>query len=307
MFCDTGLEYPEIREFVRTIDNVEWLKPEINFKKVIETYGYPFISKEVSAIIGGGQGALRILEEEGLDIENRELVIEECAKRLKKQRGAWRALAQCYGALTKDNVITSCVPEDEKYHFSGIPKKYTPMVYAPFKVSDQCCKIMKKAPAHEYEERTGRKGITGQMAVESLMRQAQWIKYGCNAFEQKHPKSNPMSFWTEQDVLRYIKQHNIPICSIYGDVVYVDENGNYYDTAIDAEGAKLCTTWLERTGCMFCGYGCQFEKEDGRFVKMKDTHPKQYAYIMKPWDDGGLGYKEVIDWMNENVKLKISY
>ena len=48
VFVDTGLEYPEIRQFVKTIDNVDWLKPKMTFKKVIEKYGYPFISKEVS-------------------------------------------------------------------------------------------------------------------------------------------------------------------------------------------------------------------------------------------------------------------
>ena len=181
------------------------------------------------------------------------------------------------------------------------------LVDAPFKVSDECCKIMKKAPAHEYEERTGRAGITGQMASESKMRTAQWIKFGCNAFGQKHPKSNPMSFWTEQDVLRYVKENGIKIASVYGDVVYTDEDGNYYDDVITPDRAKLCTTWLERTGCMFCGYGCQLEKENGRFEKMKETHPKQYNYIMKPWEDGGLGFKDVIDWMNENGDLNIRY
>lgn len=55
VFCDTGLEYPEIREFVKTWDNVVWAKPEMSFKKVIKTYGYPFISKELSAIIGGAE------------------------------------------------------------------------------------------------------------------------------------------------------------------------------------------------------------------------------------------------------------
>ena len=29
VFCDTGLEYPEIREFVKTFDNVIWLKPKM--------------------------------------------------------------------------------------------------------------------------------------------------------------------------------------------------------------------------------------------------------------------------------------
>jgi 3'-phosphoadenosine 5'-phosphosulfate sulfotransferase (PAPS reductase)/FAD synthetase len=48
VFCDTGLEYPEIKSFVRTIDNVEIIKPKISFRNVIEKYGYPVISKETS-------------------------------------------------------------------------------------------------------------------------------------------------------------------------------------------------------------------------------------------------------------------
>ena len=48
VFCDTGLEYPEIRKFVSTIDNVIIIKPKMKFKEVIEKYGYPVVSKEVS-------------------------------------------------------------------------------------------------------------------------------------------------------------------------------------------------------------------------------------------------------------------
>jgi len=48
VFVDTGLEYPEVREFVKTIENVVWLKPTMSFKKVIQQYGYPAISKEVA-------------------------------------------------------------------------------------------------------------------------------------------------------------------------------------------------------------------------------------------------------------------
>ena len=65
VFVDTGLEYPEIREFVKTFDNVEWLKPEINFKQVIDKYGYPFISKETSAIIGGGSESVSHFKRRG--------------------------------------------------------------------------------------------------------------------------------------------------------------------------------------------------------------------------------------------------
>ncbi|UQT48425.1 phosphoadenosine phosphosulfate reductase family protein [Flavonifractor plautii] len=41
VFVDTGLEYPEIREFVKTVPNVTWLRPEMPFSKVISEYGYP--------------------------------------------------------------------------------------------------------------------------------------------------------------------------------------------------------------------------------------------------------------------------
>ena len=51
VFIDTGLEYPELREFVKSVENVTWVRPEMNFKKVIQTYGYPIVSKEISQVI----------------------------------------------------------------------------------------------------------------------------------------------------------------------------------------------------------------------------------------------------------------
>ena len=59
---------------------------------------------------------------------------------------------------------------------------------------------------------------------------------------------------------------------------------------------------------MFCGFGCHLEKPGaGRFERMKETHPKQYEYLMKPKEEGGLGYKEIIDWINEHGNLNIQY
>jgi len=55
VFVDTGLEYPEIRNFVKTFDNVTWLKPKMNFRQVIDKFGYPMISKEVSNCVCGAR------------------------------------------------------------------------------------------------------------------------------------------------------------------------------------------------------------------------------------------------------------
>ena len=48
VFSDTGLEFPEIRNFVKATENVVWLKPRINFREVLKLYGYPVVSKETS-------------------------------------------------------------------------------------------------------------------------------------------------------------------------------------------------------------------------------------------------------------------
>jgi 3'-phosphoadenosine 5'-phosphosulfate sulfotransferase (PAPS reductase)/FAD synthetase len=48
VFVDTGLEFPEIREFVKTVPNVVWLRPKMSFLEVIRQYGWPVVSKEVS-------------------------------------------------------------------------------------------------------------------------------------------------------------------------------------------------------------------------------------------------------------------
>ena len=45
VYVDTGLEYPEIRQFVKTHENVTIIRPEKNFKQVILEHGYPVASK----------------------------------------------------------------------------------------------------------------------------------------------------------------------------------------------------------------------------------------------------------------------
>lgn len=51
VFVDVPTQYPELRDFVKTFDNVEILKPKISFMEVCEKYGFPLISKEVSECV----------------------------------------------------------------------------------------------------------------------------------------------------------------------------------------------------------------------------------------------------------------
>ena len=133
-------------------------------------------------------------------------------------------------------------------------------------------------------------------------------------------KSHPDMTEAELEKVFSEKEWQSPICSVYGDVV-IDYKGmgqlegqmRLDDLSPDfgifeLERPLFKTTGYGRTGCMFCGFGCHLEKPgEGRFERMKVTHPKQYEYIMKPKEEGGLGYKEVIDWINEHGNMNIRY
>lgn len=281
VFVDTGLEYPEIRSFVRTFPNIVWLKPKKNFRQVISDYGYPFIGKEVSQTIYEVQRAIS----NGKDAPK---------YRMSKLNGT---------------AVNKHTGEPSAYN---IPQ-YKFLLDSPFFFSHKCCDEMKKKPSKLYEKETMRVPILATMACESRLRTQKWLKSGCNAWDTKRVQSAPMSFWTEQDVLNYIKRNDIEIASVYGNIVVDDDEQvegqmSLNDLGISEEPQRLKTTGCSRTGCMFCGFGCHMEKPgEGRFERLKLTHPKIYDYIMRPWEQGGLNYKEVIDWINEHGDLHIRY
>ena len=247
MYIDTGLEYPEIKQFVKTWDNVDIIRPKMSFKQVIEKYGYPVISKEQSQYIYQYRNA-------------------------KSEK-------------TKETRLNG-----NKWGRGKISNKWKYMIDAPFKISDQCCNVMKKNPAKEYEKKNNVVPIVGTLAEESALRVTHYIKNGCNAFDSKRPKSTPLGFWTNQDVLEYIKKYNIKIPGVYGDIVEVD--------------GKLKTTGCDRTGCIYCAYGCHLEEEN-RFLRLEKTHPKLHKYCMNE-----LEMSDVLEYMNikytnkEEFKIK---
>ena len=209
------------------------------------------------------------------------------------------------GMLGKDQRIKANIPKCDRSAFSQ--EKYKFMLGAPFDISNKCCNVMKKEPARRDEKQTGRVPITAQMASESRLRTQKWLQNGCNAFDAKKPISNPMSFWTENDVLQYIVENNLRICSVYGDVVPAQRQLTLNDMGVNCvcEEKKYKTTGCQRTGCMLCGFGCHLEKEgEGRFELLKETHPGMYKLLDKI-ENNGVTYKEAIEWTNEHGNLHI--
>jgi 3'-phosphoadenosine 5'-phosphosulfate sulfotransferase (PAPS reductase)/FAD synthetase len=282
VFVNTGLEYPEIQKFVKDIksgkfdcfnSNVEIIRPKMRFDEVLKKYGYPLISKDISSCVYWAK------------------------------RGSPTRLKRLNGELKLKNGQPSMF-NCSKWKF---------MLDAPFEISDECCRIMKKNPTKKYERETGRKPILGMLAEESLKRKTAWMKTGCNAFNLDRPQSQPMAFWTEQDILHYIKKFNVPYCSVYGDIV-VKPPSDIDDgqiSIIDYLGCyepedTLKTTGRDRTGCIFCMFGCHLEKEPNRFQRLKETHPRQYEYCINGGEmvDGkwqpskeGLGLGKVLDYI----------
>ena len=255
VFVNTGLEYPEIQKFAMSQKNVVVIRPEMRFDEVIKNYGYPVATKEV----------------------------------------AWGIrYAKKTGTKSSDYYLKKFNGE---LMFNGEKSKYTMekwkfLLDADFNVDSSCCDVMKKRPTKKYTKETGRKPIMGTMASESRLRYQKWIQNGCNAFDVKNPASQPLSFWTEQDILQYIKQYNVPYCSVYGDII--EEDG------------VLKMTQCNRTGCIFCMFGCHLEKEPNRFQRLKETHPRQYEYCIGGGEmvDGkwqpskeGLGLAHVLDYI----------
>lgn len=241
VFVDTGLEYPEVRSFIKSFDNVTILRPEMGFNKVITEYGYPVISKEVAQFIE----------------DNRKNPNGYTAKKFDPN---------------SDYV--------KKYGSRFCLAKWNFLKDSDIKISSQCCRIMKKTPAKKFEKESGLKPFIATMAAESNLRKQEYIKKGCNSFESKRPASTPLGFWTEQDVLQYLVENNVPYCSVYGEIKQ-DKNGKYYTT-----GAK-------RTGCMFCMFGVHNEKSPNKFELMRETHPKVHDYCINK-----LGCGKVLDFIN---------
>lgn len=375
VFSDTGLEYPELKAFVRKQDNVTVIRPKMAFNEVITKYGYPLVGKEVAEAIhyarrilpedrpDGGEREARNKRAEMLGLRSKDSSrtaepswdphngaeqLESDNRPAETEGIAWTAERRTYleTARRRSDLtgveqqptafrkqLTGSYPSNEQRtsrSSNGIgvttddstdwsnwrrkcltgsdPKmlgnsaftktKWLPLAQkAPFKISHYCCTVMKKSPLGVYYRKEKRKPYLGTMAEESRLRKSAWLRHGCNAYNSAKKTSQPLSFWTEQDILDYIALYGLEIASVYGDVLE-DENGRVY------------TTGAQRTGCIFCGFGMHLEKGETRFQRLHRTHPKLYDYAVGggQWIDNpdyveGCNMEpDAIGWVNWNPK-----
>lgn len=329
VFSNTGLEYPEIQKHVMSIDNVDIVRPTMRFDEVISTYGYPLIGKEVAEAI---YYARRIRSQDVNTKNSKE------AERIRSN------LLPCYTTVTNFGVgqtnfpsqtKTHNVKQEKNYHIETSTassrrtvlmgqlkrfemdqksqfnkEKWLPLVDTPFMISHYCCHKMKKSPMKKYQHEHHLYPILGTLTEESRIRKQAWIRHGCNAFDSTSPSSQPLSFWTEQDILAYIVKYDLPIASVYGDIVSVHNGVEYPAKDMTGQvGCNLRCTGCDRTGCIFCGFGFHLEKKgETRFQRLAKTHPRQYEFsigggqwVDNPYYDAAAPEYDG-EWKNWNPK-----
>jgi 3'-phosphoadenosine 5'-phosphosulfate sulfotransferase (PAPS reductase)/FAD synthetase len=300
VFDDTGLEEPSVRAMAINDKDIIVVKPKKSFYQVLSEVGYPVISKEVSECVNNARRYFDNLS----TLRERERVNRNTTPTTK----SCLALASMPQRVQKlMGLLKKRSSPSERSLFNKT--KYKPLINAPFRISNECCSIMKKRPMGELKGYP----IIATMTEESKLREQAWLKNGCNSFEGKI-MSKPISPWTKQDILQYIKENNLKIADCYGQVVAIDKDGiPTFDDLKD----RYAFSGVQRTGCIFCMFSAQLDTQKGgisRFEHLRLTQPQLFDYCMRGgkfdeqglWvPDKGLGLAFVIEWLNRTLSKKL--
>lgn len=182
VFINTGIEYLAIVDFVKklqkTDDRIVIIAPSKPIKPTLETYGYPFKSKEFSKLTY-----------------------------LYRQQKAKGQLSPYVAAKISD-----------EWKFNGVPKclkfMFTDEHEFTFNISDQCCYKLKKEPVHQWEKENGKRApITAMRKAEGGQR----TTLSCILKDDKGrvKKFHPLAIVSEEWEDWYIEKRGIELCKLY--------------------------------------------------------------------------------------------
>lgn len=244
LFSNTGLEFPEIVQYVKSHSDVDFVKPKMSYIRVIEQYGYAVISKNIAGMIR----------------RTKSYILNPSSK----------------NEATKNLYLTGIKKDGSKASStSKIPNKWMKLLNAPFDVSDKCCDVLKKEPFERYATETGKVPIVFTTTSESDRRTTSYYTTGCNSFEEGKERCRPLSIFTEVDVWEYAKRWNIRFAEVYYErTIPVEQvDGSIKITTIAAE---------KQTGCMWCMFGIHLEDktQNNRIQRIAISHPKMHDIIV---------------------------
>lgn len=240
-------------ELINNTPNVQIVAPRYGQQEIISKFGFPVVSKRVSKSL-------------------------QALKHPSEKNAKIRGLA-----LTG---ITSTGRAAKTYKLA---KKWKFLINAPFEISNKCCYYMKETPIINWCKENGYASIVATTVEESKSRMDGYCKRGgCNSFKGQGD-SVPFSFWTRQDILRYITENDIKISKAYGEIKQ-DSEGKYYNTG------------AQRTGCPVCMFGMERDGTPNRFQRLYYEDNRRWNQVIFEW-----GYKEVLDYFIENGFEKYQY
>lgn len=178
VFCNTGIEYVKIVEFVKSMaekdSRFQMIFPKKNIRKTLEEVGYPFKSKEHS----------------------------EKLKEFRKRGYLPKYMERYITGMNRDGTATSFkCPKVLLHQFS--------MDY-PLKVSELCCDEMKKKPFKQWMKENGK-----TIAITGMKKEEGGTRLQLNCITNKGTKFHPLAVVSEEFEDWFIDKYSIRLCELY--------------------------------------------------------------------------------------------
>ena len=142
------------------------------------------------------------------------------------------------------------------------------------KISQHCCQVLKKEPAHRIQQELGVDCVfMGMMASESRRRMVSYCNngelyrtYTVDTMADGSPvwHCHPMGIWTDEDVWEYIHRENVPYSKLY-ERTYRGRDGKTYT--------------VKRNGCFGCATAITFP--DNQMAVLRQIEPRIWDRIMR--------------------------
>lgn len=243
------------------------IKPGMNSTQVLNTYGFPIISKKIAGNIQKIQNPT----EKNKTVRHA-IITGECGEQ---------------GHFAKNSRMQ--LPKKWLQLFGGCDEEGKQYQDAFFKVSNKCCEAMKEKPCRDWAKEHNSVPYLGLMASEGGQREDGLVSNGCNYYGKTVIRSAPFGIFMRQDLLQLAIDLDVPVPSIYG-------------TIERKEDGTLYTTKAQRTGCSMCGFGVHMEKRPHRFDQLRKRNYKEWEYYMykcvtDPVTGEKYGWGKVLDYI----------
>lgn len=240
VFINTGIEYFDIVNFV---------------KELAET-------DDRILIINSGVNIQAMLQKNGYPFKSKE---HSLYLSVFQNSGLTKTVIDYLGNGTK---TTFLCPACLRYQFSNDFN---------IKISDKCCKKLKKEPIKKWEKQNNKSiALTGMRRTEGGHR----ISIGCTVFKDGALKNfHPLAPLTDEFCNQFIKNFNIKLCKLY----YPPYN-------------------FKRTGCKGCPFALDLDKQLDIMEKYLPAERKQCEFIWKPVYDE---YRRINYRLKKHKQLKM--